>query len=167
MVNNEPMCITFHLPDTIDIRYIDIAPISTAPLASGGTVLFCPGWVEIEGYYPGCRGWFTMSYEHTPNRYLDNINTEDLTTDFSDWNQLRRTWTPEKFTRFPIVNGIRRYKPREIYSNSDSKLYRVHGQAHRFISCCNSGVTMLGLTGMPIEDTYQERCSNGLYATVR
>jgi hypothetical protein len=108
-----------------------------------------------------------MSYEHTPNRYLDNLNSGNTTYDFGEWNQLSRTWAPGKFTRFPIVNGIRRYKPREMYSKLEGRSYRVHGQAHRFVSCCDSGVTMLGVSGMPIEDTYHERCGNGLYATVR
>ena len=155
VVFNEPMFITFHLPDTIDIRYIDIAPASV-----DGYLFHPPGWVQIEGYYPGCGDWFMMSLEHTPNRYLTSDDLPEQ--DPGIWNDLKRTWKPGAYTRFPIVNGIRRHKPKTMYDAELKRQVAVYDSRPTLIDCCN-GCTVMGLSARPIWRDYHDRCGDGLY----
>jgi hypothetical protein len=154
-VLNEPMCFTFHLPEMVDIRYIDIAPAS-----AGSWCMHAPGWVVIEGYYPGCRDWFVMSYEHTPNRYLTATDLPDIEI---PWNTLNRTWTPGEYTRFPIVNGIRRHKPRQMLNRNTGRMESVWGITSVLSQCCDNNTVIMGLSARTIADDLRERCGDGLY----
>ena len=158
MVHNEPMCLTFHLPETVDIKYVDIAPVG---FGKTGTTpdwsLHAPGWVHIEGYYPGCADWFTMSFEHTPNRYIPDI-------DFEPWNNMKRTWTPGKYTRFLVVDGMRHHKPRQIY-NPATKLHdSVYDVNPVLLRCCNNLTTIMGVSGYSLAHDLKPRGGNSLYA---
>ena len=158
MVHNEPMCLTFHLPETVDIKYVDIAPVGFGEVGSQPDwALHAPGWVHIEGYYPGCADWFTMSFEHTPNRYLPDI-------DFEPWNNMKRTWSPGKYTRFLVVDGMRHYKPRQIY-NPETKLHdNMYDVNPVMLRCCNNLTTIMGVSGYSLAHDLKPRGGNSLYA---
>lgn len=154
-VVGEPMQMTIHLPELVDLTQLRIAPLS---LSAFPAPLSPPGWVQIEGYYPGVMSYFTITFMHIPRIVSDPNPTIPVPPEYTmslsarpDDSMISKKWEKDTFVSFDLVDGKQRgaLVPRTMMYNGRET--HVISPGKQFVELC-PGTTFLATSAALIPD---------------